>query len=64
MDLVIWKVHFALRALVEKDEGQDLVEYAMLAALMALGAAAGTSSVGAAVGRIFGQLAEVLYIAF
>lgn len=63
MDLLIGKVHFALRALLEKDEGQDLVEYAMIAALMALGATAGTSSVGIAIGRIFDQLAQILYIA-
>lgn len=63
MDLVIWKIRFALRTLVEREEGQDLVEYAMIVALMALGAVAGANSVGTAIDRIFGQLAAILYIA-
>jgi Flp pilus assembly pilin Flp len=63
MNLVIWKIRFALRALLAGEEGQDLVEYSMIVALMALGAAAGMNSVGTAIVNICGQLSAVLYIA-
>lgn len=46
-----------LISLVRDDEGQDLVEYAMLVALIALIAAAGVRSFGGALNNWFNGLA-------
>lgn len=64
MDLVTWKIHLAFQALLDREEGEDLVEYAIIIALMALGSVAGMSSVGNAINAIFSRLGDVLAIAF
>lgn len=46
-----------LISLVRDDEGQDLVEYAMLVALIALIAAVGVRSFGSSLNAWFGSLA-------
>ena len=60
MDLLIWKIRTALSASFTDEEGQDLVEYAMIAALLSLGAVAGIGQVGSAVAGIFDKLAAIL----
>jgi pilus assembly protein Flp/PilA len=51
-----------LRSLVRNDEGQDLLEYALLVALIALVAVAAVTAAGQSVNQIFtaiaGQLAK------
>jgi pilus assembly protein Flp/PilA len=47
-----------LISLVRDDQGQDLVEYAMLVALIALIAATGVKSFGGALNTWFGSLAS------
>jgi pilus assembly protein Flp/PilA len=42
-----------MRALVNNDEGQDLIEYALLAGLISLVAVATVTSAGTQVGKIF-----------
>lgn len=64
MDLVTWKIHLAFQALRARDEGEDLVEYAIIVALMALGSVAGMSSVGNAINAIFSRLSEIFNLAF
>lgn len=44
MGLFAWKISLALRTLIEREEGQDLVEYALIVALIALAATAGLES--------------------
>lgn len=63
MNLVTWKITCAFRALLAGEEGQDLVEYSMIAALLALGATASLGSVGLAINTIFGQLTTIIYVA-
>lgn len=63
MDLVVSKICFALRTLLLREDGQDLVEYSMIVALMALGAVAGMNSVGTAISNVCGQLSAILYFA-
>lgn len=63
MDLVTWKIRIVLSALFTGEEGQDLVEYAMIFALMSLGAVAGIGQVGSAVAEIFNRLAAILIAA-
>lgn len=63
MDLVTQKIRLALSALLTDENGQDLAEYAMVAALMSLGAVAGIGQVGTAVAGVFVKLAAILYVA-
>ena len=64
MDLVTWKIRFALSALFSDEEGQDLVEYAMIVALLSLGAVAGIGQVGNAVAGVFDKLTAILLASF
>jgi Flp pilus assembly pilin Flp len=51
----------AVRRLVGKDEGQDLVEYGLLAALIALVAVSGVTSVGKNIYDVFwSKIANVI----
>lgn len=63
MGLVTQKIRLALSVLLTDENGQDLVEYAMIAALMSLGAVAGIGQVGTAVAGVFVKLATILYVA-
>ncbi|MGH9589976.1 MAG: Flp family type IVb pilin [Terracidiphilus sp.] len=60
MGLVTWKLYFALRALIEREEGQDLVEYALIVALIALAATAGMTTLATAINSAFGHLGSLL----
>ena len=64
MGLIIWKIRLALPTLIKGEEGQDLVEYAIIVALMALGSVAGMSSVSNAINAVFTQLGNIMYLAF
>jgi pilus assembly protein Flp/PilA len=46
-----------LRSFVRGDEGQDLVEYAMLVALIALVCVIGVTSAGTSVSAVFANIA-------
>ena len=47
-----------LISLVRDDEGQDLVEYAMLVALIAIACVLGVTAFGSAVNTFFGNIAS------
>ncbi len=49
-----------LRALVNNDEGQDLLEYALLVALIALVCVGAITLAGTNVNTIFGRIATAL----
>ena len=49
-----------LLSLLANDEGQDLVEYALLVALMALGATAGLNSLASGINAGFSTFGAVL----
>src|SRR5437870_8110856 len=49
-----------LRSLVRQDEGQDLLEYALLVALIALVAVAAVTAAGTSVNTIFSSIAAAL----
>ena len=49
-----------LRTLVRNDEGQDLLEYALLVALIALVAVAAVAAAGTSVNAIFTSIAGAL----
>ena len=60
MGLVTWKIYFALRSLIEREEGQDLVEYALIVALIALAATAGMDALATAINTAFNHLGSIL----
>lgn len=60
MGLVTWKLYFALRALIEREEGQDLVEYALIVALIALAATAGMKGLADAINNAFSNLGSIM----
>ena len=49
-----------VRSLVRKDEGQDLLEYALLVALIALGAVAAVTPAGDKVEAVFNAIAGAI----
>lgn len=60
MGLVTWKLYFALRALIEREEGQDLVEYALIVALIALAATIGMKGLADAINSAFASLGSIM----
>jgi Flp pilus assembly pilin Flp len=51
-----------VRSLVRKDDGQDLLEYALLVALIALGAVLAVTSAGTKVSAIFQAIADKIVV--
>ena len=49
-----------LRNLLSREQGQDLVEYSLLIAVIALTCITGVSQMATAVGKLFGHVSAVL----
>lgn len=49
-----------IQSLVRKDEGQDLLEYALLVALIALGAVVAVTAAGVKVSAVFQAIANAI----
>ena len=60
MGLVTWKIYFAVRNLLEREEGQDLVEYALILALIALAATIGMKALADDINAAFLSLGSTL----
>jgi pilus assembly protein Flp/PilA len=56
MSLITW-MRARVRSLVRDDQGQDLIEYAMLVALIAIGCVIAVTSAGDAVEGVFNSVA-------
>jgi pilus assembly protein Flp/PilA len=54
------KLFLYVRSLVEREEGQDLVEYALVVALIAFGAIAGMQFLATGLNSAFDSIASVL----
>jgi pilus assembly protein Flp/PilA len=54
------KLYFALRAFLDRDEGQDLVEYALVVALIAFGAITGMGFLATGLNNAFSGVASTL----
>ncbi len=54
------KLYVKLQNLMSRDEGQDLVEYALTVALIAFGATAGMQSLAAGLNTAFTNITTVL----
>lgn len=60
MNNLMLKMYFNLKNLVEREEGQDLVEYALVVALIALGATAGMSALASEINVAFNSISSTL----
>ncbi len=60
MKSLLWNVKEALLALYREDSGQDLIEYALIAALIALGAVAGMGYVATKINQAFSTVGSKL----
>ena len=58
-DLMI-KMYVAAKSLIEREEGQDLVEYALVVALIAFGAIAGMQFLATGLNQAFSGIATTL----
>ena len=58
MPMVLWRVHRTLQLLHVEESGQDLVEYALVAVIIALAATAGMSSVAKEINDVFSSVAK------
>jgi pilus assembly protein Flp/PilA len=57
------KIHLActqIRTFIFREEGQDLIEYALVVALIALAATAGMNTVATNINTAFGNIATAL----
>ena len=54
-----WKLYLKLQSLMN-EEGQDLVEYALVVALLALAATAGLNGLASAINSGFNNIAGIL----
>ncbi len=60
MNSLLQRPHVILLGLKDGEEGQDLVEYALLVALVALGAIGGVHKVASAVTSVFTNVSSSL----
>jgi pilus assembly protein Flp/PilA len=60
MNTMMLKMYVKFQDLINREEGQDLVEYALLVSLIALAAITGVGKVSSAVTTIFNNMASSL----
>ena len=60
MNILLLKLYIKLQDLASRDEGQDLVEYALVVALVAFGATAGMKGLASGLNLAFGNISTKL----
>lgn len=60
MNHLLLKLHLKFRTLATREEGQDLVEYALVVALIAFGATAGMSALASGIVSAFDNVSTKL----
>ena len=60
MHELVLRAYIAIQSFVEREEGQDLVEYALVVALIAFGAIAGMKVLSTGLNHAFSQIALTL----
>ncbi len=60
MNLILFKLYIKIHELARREDGQDLVEYAMLVALIGFGAAAGMKQLSSALNLAFSNISSRL----
>jgi pilus assembly protein Flp/PilA len=56
----LWKFYAGIQALIEREEGQDLIEYTLVVALIALAATAGMKEVATDINQAFTNIGTKL----
>ena len=60
MNNTLLKLYVKFQDLASREEGQDLVEYALVVALIAFGATAGMSALAGGLNKAFNQISTTL----
>jgi pilus assembly protein Flp/PilA len=60
MNSTLLKLYVKFQDLASREEGQDLVEYALVVALIAFGATAGMKALATGLNNAFGQISTSL----
>jgi pilus assembly protein Flp/PilA len=60
MNTMLIKLYVKFQDLASREEGQDLVEYALVVALIAFGATAGMKALGTGINTLFSQISTTL----
>lgn len=60
MKNIVATLYFKLRELANREEGQDLVEYALVVALIAFGATAGMNALASGLNSAFSNISSTL----
>jgi pilus assembly protein Flp/PilA len=60
MNRMLLKLSFKLRDLLNRENGQDLVEYAMISALLAFGVVTGMSNLAKGLNKAFSNISTTL----
>ena len=60
MQKTLWSLYLRMRVLFLDEEGQDLIEYALVVALIAFAATAGMSSLANSLNTAFGSIGNTL----
>ncbi len=60
MNTALLKLYIKIQELASREEGQDLVEYALVVALIAFGATAGMKALAGGLNTAFGQISTTL----
>jgi pilus assembly protein Flp/PilA len=58
MNTMLLKLYVKVQAMMSRDEGQDLVEYALVVAIIALGATAAMGKLAGAISTSFGTISS------
>ncbi len=60
MNDLLLRLHIHLQSILIRDEAQDLVEYALVVALIAFGAVLGMGKLAAQINTSFGKISSLL----
>ena len=60
MKTLILNLYLRFQLLLNREDGQDLVEYSLLIALIALAAVSGTKEVSSAVNTVFSKISTTI----
>jgi pilus assembly protein Flp/PilA len=60
MQTTLWGLYIKLQNLMAREEGQDLIEYALVVALVAFGAMAGMRGLATDINTAFGAIGTTL----
>jgi pilus assembly protein Flp/PilA len=60
MNTMLLKLYVKFQDLASREEGQDLVEYALVVALVAFGATAGMKALGSGISTAFSSISSTL----